>query len=239
MAPDRSSIGTATGAPDRLAAPGPGGGEVRLEAIVSELEEDIVFGRLHQRERLIEDDLIARFGAKRHVIRQALTDLERLGIVERVPNRGASVRAYSVETVNQLYDVREVLEVFAASRIPLPLPAEDLARLQRVQELHDRAVDEVDFRMVFRSNIEFHRVFFGLCGNPFLAASIDEYAHRAHGIRFYALADPNEHKRARKEHHETIAALRTGDREALIDVCRRHLAPARRIYIQAIERPIR
>ncbi|WP_011578989.1 MULTISPECIES: GntR family transcriptional regulator [Chelativorans] len=207
-----------------------------LENIISQLEEDIVFGRLHQRERLIEDDLISRFGAKRHVIRQALAELEHRGLVERVPNRGASVCAYSAETVRQLYDVREVLELHAAKLIPLPLPSDMLDKLKRVQQDHDRAVDEVDFHMVFRSNIAFHRVFFDFCNNPFLAKSIDEYALRAQGIRFYALADPNEHKRARDEHHEMIAALEEGDRNALIDVCRRHLVPAPRFYIGALSR---
>jgi DNA-binding GntR family transcriptional regulator len=212
------------------------GREVGLNLVVSALEEDIVFGRLHQRERLIEEDLMERFGAKRHVIRQALVELERIGLVERIPNRGSSVRAYSPETVLQLYDVREVLEVHAAKLILLPLPKADLAKLKHVQGVHDQAVADVDFRMVFRSNIEFHRLFFGFCGNPFLAKSIDEYAHRTHGIRFYALADPNEHKRARDEHHQMIRALEIGDREELVELCRRHLVPAKNIYINAVKK---
>ena len=59
-----------------------------LPGIVDKLETDIVFGRLHPRERLIEDDLMARFGAKRHLVRQALVELERMGLVRRTRNRG-------------------------------------------------------------------------------------------------------------------------------------------------------
>ncbi len=66
-----------------------------LEEIVSRLEEDIVLGELLPRERLVEDALLARFDTKRHVIRQALMELDRMGLIERVPNRGAQVRAYS------------------------------------------------------------------------------------------------------------------------------------------------
>jgi DNA-binding GntR family transcriptional regulator len=208
-------------------------GREALTTVVNTLEEDIVLGRLHQRERLIEDDLMERFGAKRHVVRQALLELERMGIVERIPNRGSSVRAYSPETVLQLYDVREVLEIHAATLIPLPLPKDDLDRLKSVQDIHDKAVADVDFRMVFRSNIEFHRVLFRCCGNPFLAKSIEEYEQRTHGIRFYALADPNEHARTRDEHHQIIRALEEGNRERLIELCHRHLLPAKNIYIQA------
>ncbi|PVE21217.1 GntR family transcriptional regulator [Microvirga sp. KLBC 81] len=211
-------------------------GQEILSHVVNSLEEDIVLGRLHQRERLIEEDLMGRFGAKRHVIRQALVELERMGIVERIPNRGSSVRAYSAEIVLQLYDVRSVLETHAAKLIPLPLPKADLDRLKSIQHVHDKAVADVDFRMVFRSNIEFHRTLFGLCSNPFLAKSIEEYEHRTHGIRFYALADPGEHKRARDEHHQMIKALEEGDRERLVELCRRHLLPAKSIYIQAAKK---
>ena len=43
-------------------------------AIIKSLEHDIIFGRLHPRERLIEDELMERFSAKRHTIRTALDD---------------------------------------------------------------------------------------------------------------------------------------------------------------------
>ena len=56
-----------------------------------------MLGRLHPRERLIEDELMRRFGVKRHVVRRGLADLERMGVVERVPNRGAMVRAYRAD----------------------------------------------------------------------------------------------------------------------------------------------
>ena len=55
------------------------------KTVVSSLEEDIVLGRLHPRERLIEDELMRRFAAKRHVVRRALEDLQQMGVVERVP----------------------------------------------------------------------------------------------------------------------------------------------------------
>jgi DNA-binding GntR family transcriptional regulator len=96
---------------------GPGIGQpASLAAIVNQLEEDIVFGRLHPCQRVIEDDLITRFAAKRHVVRQALADLERMGLIERIPNRGALVRAYGPDEVKQLYVVRDLLETQAACR---------------------------------------------------------------------------------------------------------------------------
>lgn len=215
----------------------PGGLQLRdakspLAAVVGALEEDIVFGRLHQRERLIEEDLMERFQSKRHVIRQALVELERMGLVERIPNRGSSVRAFSPETVNQLYGIRELLETHAIQVMPLPVSAADLAAIKLIQSVHDRAVADQDLRLAFRSNIEFHRTLFSFCQNPVLAGAIDEYANRTHGIRFYALTNSASLKRSRDEHHKMIRALRVGAREELVELCRKHLLPSRRVYLQ-------
>ena len=99
--------------------------------IVRDLGEDIVFGVFHPKERLTEEDLIARFGLKRHVVREALTQLDLMGLVVRVPNRGAYVRELTPKEVIEIYEVREILEVAAALRTPLPAPKEVIAVLKK------------------------------------------------------------------------------------------------------------
>ena len=51
-----------------------------------------MLGRRHPRERLVEQDLCAAFDTHRGDVRLALFELEKSGIVERIPNRGAIVR---------------------------------------------------------------------------------------------------------------------------------------------------
>ena len=69
-------------------------GHLTLSDVVKELELDIVLGRMRPRERLVEDELMTRFNAKRHVVRQALSALEQIGLVERKQNKGAKVKDY-------------------------------------------------------------------------------------------------------------------------------------------------
>jgi DNA-binding GntR family transcriptional regulator len=203
-----------------------------LSAVVGAIEEDIVLGRLLPRERLVEDDLMTRFGAKRNVVRQALLELERQGAVERVPNRGAQVRSYTADQVQQLYAVRELLETQAAAQIELPLPASALGELRAIQERHDAAVKAGDLRRVFRANIEFHRALFGNCNNPYLSETINEFAHRAHVIRFHSLNQKRYVKSARDDHWAMIEALEKGDRTGLIELCRKHLLPSKTAYLK-------
>ena len=74
--------------------------------IAQQLEEDIVIGRRHPRELLVEQDLCSAFNTHRGDVRLALFELERKGVVQRIPNRGAIVRDLSPEEVSQIYNVR-------------------------------------------------------------------------------------------------------------------------------------
>ncbi|HDZ74317.1 MAG TPA: GntR family transcriptional regulator [Aurantimonas coralicida] len=207
------------------------GEDISME-IAAALEEEIVFGRLHPRERLIEEELASRFEAKRHIVRQALVELERLGLVERVRNRGAVVRLYSAEEVEDINAVRELLEAHAASLIPLPLSSGAIAVLAAIQERHARAIQESDRRGVFRTNIEFHKILFAHCGNAALIEAINSFAQKSHAYRSIFVNDAGYLHWAADAHLAMIDALKRGDRDELVSLCRSHLAPAKNRYIE-------
>src|SRR4029077_13278933 len=81
--------------------------------IAKRIEEDIVLGRRQPRERLIEQDLCELFQTHRGDVRLALFELEKKGLVGRIPNRGALVRGLTPREVREIYAVREELEVMA------------------------------------------------------------------------------------------------------------------------------
>ncbi|WP_462381295.1 GntR family transcriptional regulator [Pseudomonas sp. Marseille-QA0892] len=210
--------------------------ETTLRQAVETLEEEIVLGVLHPRERLVEDELLARFGLKRHVVRQALMELERMGLVERKRNIGAIVKAYTAEEVEQLYAVRELLETHCVGMIPFPVEPARLEALEAVQREHDEAVEQKDLRRVFRVNVRFHQMLFGFSENPVLVAAIQDHAQRAHSIRTSTLDMPQQLENARSEHWQIIKALQAADRERLVALCRGHLTPSRNAYIEAYRR---
>jgi DNA-binding GntR family transcriptional regulator len=204
-----------------------------LHAAVQALEEDIVFGRLHPRQRLTEDELMARFALTRHASREVLATLDRLGLVERKRNVGALVRSYGAQQVGELYALRTLLECEAARRISLPVTEAALKPLLAQQKLHDKAVKAADAPAAFRANLAFHEALFALCGDDTLRGAIAEYARLTHAIRFSALVSADYRERSRSEHWALIDALRSGDRKALVALCRSHLLPSRDAYLAA------
>jgi len=97
--------------------------ELRVSDVIARsLEEDIVLGRRHPREHLVEQDLCERFNTHRGDVRLALFELEKKGIIQRIPNRGAIVRDLTPKEVREIYAVREELEVMAVRILPSPSP---------------------------------------------------------------------------------------------------------------------
>jgi DNA-binding GntR family transcriptional regulator len=204
--------------------------------IAKRIEEDIVLGRRQSRERLVELDLCELFQTHRGDVRLALFELEKKGLVERIPNRGALVRGLTPREVREIYAVREQLEVMAVSIIPLPASAGDIERLEEVQHRHTAAVAAGDLLTVFYSNLRFHQVLFGLCGNACLIETIDLLAQKVYGIRSFVNAFPDALERARLDHLDMIKALRGSNRDRLVALTRRHLQPAPESYIRDYER---
>lgn len=204
-----------------------------LSDVVSVLEEDIVFGRLHPRERLVEDELMSRFAIKRHIAREALASMERMGLVERRKNVGAFVRSFTSRQVVELYQLRSVLETEAARLISLPVPEASLEELKATQQSHDEAVAAADPRLVFRLNLLFHQQLFALSNNEVLVQAIGEYARQTHAIRFLSLLSADYREQARVDHWQMIEALENGERERLLGLCAAHLIPSRDTYLEA------
>jgi DNA-binding GntR family transcriptional regulator len=200
------------------------------------IEEDIVLGRRQPRERLVELDLCEQFGTHRGDVRLALFELEKKGLVERIPNRGALVRGLTPKEVRQIYAVREQLEVMAVSIIPFPVSADSIDRLEELQRRHTAAIVAGDLLTVFYSNLSFHQVLFGLCGNDCLIETIDLLAQKVYGIRSFVNAFPDALERARHDHQDMIKALRGSQRDKLVTLARRHLQPAPESYIRDYER---
>ena len=79
-----------------------GRGPAAAALIARRIEEDIVLGRRHPRERLIEQDLSDLFRTHRGDVRLALFELEKKGVVQRFPNRGAIVRDLTPRDVTEI-----------------------------------------------------------------------------------------------------------------------------------------
>jgi len=211
--------------------PLPGGGPEAEAEMVQALQEDIIFGRLEPGSRLVEDSLLARFGGSRHYVRQALDRLERLGLIVRERNKGATVRSLTPSQVEQIYAVREMVQRQAALLIPLPAPSRLIKDLTDINAALATCIAERDLRGVHATNDHFHLCLFGACGNEYLVATIQHYMRLSLPVRAKTLADPAALLASHAQHQAMIGLLRGGDGWALSQLCVDHLQPSKNDYL--------
>ncbi len=103
----------------------------RAETAYQQLKQDILDGVYTPRQRLVETDIATRLNVSRATLRVVLTRLQHEGLVEMQPNRGAQVRALSVEEAAEIFQAREALEGLATAL------AADRATAEQLQTLRD------------------------------------------------------------------------------------------------------
>jgi DNA-binding GntR family transcriptional regulator len=199
--------------------------------IARALEEDIIFGRLAPGTRLTEDMLLARFHVTRHFARQALVQLEGMGVVVRERNKGATVRSLSPHEVQEIYDVRELLQRQAALWIPLPAPDALIEKLTAIHEEHGQHIEAGYLRGVHETNDRFHLTLFGACGNSHLVQSIELYMRLSLPVRANSMADKASLKISHEHHRMMIEMLKGRDNWVLAQLCVDHLQPSKRTYL--------
>ena len=187
--------------------------------IARALEEDIIFGRLAPGTRLTEDMLLARFEVTRHFARQALVQLEGMGVVVRERNKGATVRSLSPSEVQEIYAVRELLQRQAALWIPLPAPAALIAELSAIHEEHGQHIEAGYLRGVHETNDRFHLTLFGACGNSHLVQSIELYMRLSLPVRANSMADKASLRISHEHHRLMIEMLKGSDNWVLAQLC--------------------
>lgn len=206
-----------------------------IEELVHRIEEDIVLGVYAPGSRLIEDRMAKRFDVTRHALRSVFVRLGNRGFVEHTHNRGVEVVEPTPDEIDDLYQVREILETSAARMTPLPAPEGSTAALDDVQHAHDGAIAAGDYRAVFNLNIEFHRVQFSTCPNPKLSAAIEEFARKVHIVRAVKYDDAAHMASIASQHRGIVAALRGSDADVYVARVAAHLPASSVAYRRAYE----
>ena len=174
----------------------------------------------------MRQSIAARFTVGRYVVRAALDELARIGLVERRPNRGVVVCDYDPAEIEQLYEVRQTLQQAAIARMPLPAPAALVAELTDINRTYADCLARGELDEVAEANAAFHRTLFGACGNVFLAAAIEQHWEKSALVHGWAIGVPALAARSRDDHAEMIACLAAGDRARLSDLCGLHMQPS-------------
>ncbi len=142
------------------------------EAAASELRDRILGGTYPPGMRLRQDALAEEFGMSRIPIREALLCLESEGILTILPHRGAVVVELSIEEIEELFNLRLILEPFLFLRSAPKLTAEDFGKLDENLEKYTASIDAVDVDRWNDLNTEFHMTLYRHARSPRIVSMV-------------------------------------------------------------------
>lgn len=175
------------------------------EAIVSRIME----GTYSAGDRLIELNLAREFNVSQAPVREALRELEALGMVESVRYRGTRVSASSSANLRESYEMRVLLEERSA-QLAVPCSEEVLARLEECLSTMRQKARAGSVAAYTREAMRFHRIIVEASGNRIFLHIWDmlQFDVRAHVVGLRVQGHLHEYAEA---HEPILQALKEGN----------------------------
>jgi DNA-binding GntR family transcriptional regulator len=198
------------------------GGSTR-QRIVDSLCAAIYSGKLRPGEPLLELQLAREFHVSQTPVREALFQLERMGLVRRYANRGTVVTQLSAAEIRERVDLRRTLEVLAATQAALRINSAALAELREAVRRIAGAVSENDYFGSAVADLDFHRAIWKLADNQTLYDILDRLCAPLFAFMSIVRSSRRENiRRMARSHEEIVDALAAGDPASIRAVITAH-----------------
>ena len=205
------------------------------EKVYNHLKSAILSGDFDPGERLTEEHLAIKLKVSRTPVREALHKLESEGLITPRKKRGFIASRDSKEEVEELLELRAVLEGYALKLISERIPEKILEQLNEFIEKAEEALRKKRIDEVFKWNTRFHDKLHELVSDKYrlhhLIVNMRKYVLR---YRKDTLQYPDGEERAIEGHRKIILALRLHDPELCERIMREHIQEAKADALQTL-----
>jgi DNA-binding GntR family transcriptional regulator len=198
------------------------------------IREAIIDGRLAPGRRLKEEELARELGISRTPIREALLVLQAEGLVDAVPNRGATVRVHDAADLDDLYQLRALLEGYGARRAAARITEGEVAELSASCERFDELSAHDDLKAVVKENLFFHSRILEIAGSSRLRAMVRRVIELPLVYKSYIWYSPEQRRISAHYHRQITNALAVRDAERAELVMKEHVFEARDLLVARV-----
>ena len=153
----------------------------QTHSLIDEIFSRIDLGRLNPGDTIDEQELVDAFGVSRTPVREALLQLEAMGLIRRLPRKGATLFRPTLEEFLAILEIHAKLEGMAAGLAARRLSAagaKDLEAAVSACEAHARDKGNSDPDGYYQLNLRFHETVAIAAGNPFLTGMVKSNARK-------------------------------------------------------------
>ena len=197
------------------------------------LKENLLSGRFRPGERLTEEYLAGELGVSRTPVREALHKLEQEGLIQPLETRGFRVAQDSKEEMEELFEIRSVLEGYALRCVCEKVTDQNLEELEGYIRKAEESFQQNKVDRIFHYNTRFHDTLHALVSHKSrlhnMMADMRKYVLR---YRKDTLHHDYGSKRAIEGHRKIMMALRLKDPELCERIMRAHIHESKEDALQ-------
>lgn len=205
------------------------------ETVLEQLRTAIITGELAEGELVSAPTLGQALGVSATPVREAMMELVREGLVETVKNKGFRVTAMSDKDLDDLAQIRLLLEPPAIGMVANNIPEEAFTELAQLADTCLQAAEREDLGEYLRDDRDFHALLLAYTDNPQLVDLATSLRRRTRLYGIAALARDGRLAASAHEHHELLQLLREGDGNAAEQLMHRHIGHARTLWATGAE----
>lgn len=195
----------------------------------------IMQGQLSPGERLLEVQLADEMGVSRTPVREAIRRLELEGFVVMVPRKGAYVAGLSISDVEEVYEIRTVLETLAVRLAAQRMQPADYDQLDELSEKMRATWQEGNVDNWVSLDASFHELLYKFSRNERLVAMMSNIMEQLSRYRIISLANVEVRHNSLSEHQELIEALKRHDSEAAATAATAHIENTKQSLINMLK----
>lgn len=207
------------------------------DRVYESLKLQIITGKLEPNRHLLEAELAELMKISRAPIREALNILEKEGLVTIIPRKGAEVSSISKKEVENIWEIRAILEPYAARNSTQKCKKVELCEIEN--KLNKILKEPYDFANYLNADLEFHELLYKHLENKMLIQIIKMVRQNSLRIRNFAERQSAFTKEIASsdtdEHLEIVRAIKSRDSERTGGAVYVHIMNSKRRIIQALE----
>jgi len=177
------------------------------------LREEILSGKYQKHEELKEKTIGEELGVSRTPVREALRQLELEGLVTIIPNRGAFVIGISKDDIQDIYEIRSLLEGLCAKWAVSSISDKQIQELEENNYLTDFHIQKEHYEQIVELDNRFHEILYEASDSKVLNHVLSDFHHYVERIRKVSLAVPKRASESNEEHRKIVEALKEHDKK--------------------------
>lgn len=193
------------------------------DVVFNTLREAILKGDLQPGERLMELQLAAKLGVSRTPIREAIRMLEQEGLAVTIPRKGAEVAKMTEKDMEDVLQIRDVLDELAASIACEKISGEQLEELRQTMHEFEESIKTGGIKRIAEVDVRFHDIIYQSTGNPKLVSILSNLREQMYRYRVEYLKDQKNYPVLVREHSEIVKGLSEKNKEKVTAAMHNHV----------------